>query len=477
MLDDAAPQVRAGLYLRISLDKTGEHLGVDRQRVAGQHLAGQRGWNIVREYVDNSVSASKTRRPDSAYAELVGDVHAGRIDGVIVWDIDRLTRIPREIEDWIDFAQHKGVRLVTTDGECDAGTENGRMYLRIKAAVSRHEIEQKSRRQRSANNQRRERGLPPIGPRALGWTHGGMMIVEHEAEAIRAACDAIFAGTSLRSIARTWNAAGLRTAFGNEWTPGPIRDVLYNPRLAGFVARKGDGTRNDWVVVGPGTWPAILPEDTWRAVVSTLRSPERKTTDTNQRRYLMSGLAVCGVCGQKMVSGGTTSKVRTYRCTSARHVIRAAQIIDDYVTAIILDHLSSPDTARLMATATPGVDVKAVRAELLVKRTRLAQLGELIADGTLTPEQARSGSRRLNSEITELESRLADAGRGSAVGAILAAEDIAGMWAELDVDRRRTIIADVVESITIHPVGQGVKRFRPDTIVVRLPEPEPEPER
>lgn len=471
--ETASPQVRAGLYLRISLDVTGEQLGVDRQRTAGQRIAEHHGWTIVREYVDNSVSAFKTRKADSAYARLVDDVRTGSITAVIVWDIDRLTRIPREIEDWIDLAQHKGVRLVTMDGQCDASTENGRVYLRIKAAISRHEIELRSKRQRAATQQRRARGLPPIGPRALGWTHGGMVIVEHEAEAIRSACAALLAGASLRSIARTWNDAGLRSATGNRWVPHTVRDVLLNPRIAALVAERAPGPGAGlWRVVGAGAWPAIVPEETWRAVTATLRDPGRRTTASNQRKYLLSGLALCGVCGRVMTSGGTTSKVRTYRCSSERHIIRAAQPIDDYVTATVLDHLASPEAAKMVLPASHAVDVRAVRAEVVVKRTRLAQLAELVGDGTLTPDQVRNTKRRLTSEIAQLEAQLADAGRGNATAALLAADDIVAAWRALDVDQQRTFIGSVVESITLHPVGQGAKRFRPDTIQIRWPDRE-----
>ena len=88
--------VHAAIYLRISLDKTGEELGVDRQREDCEEIARQRGWKVVETYVDNSISASKrtVRRP--AYDRMVADHAAGKFQALVCWDLDRLTRQPRQ---------------------------------------------------------------------------------------------------------------------------------------------------------------------------------------------------------------------------------------------------------------------------------------------------------------------------------------------------------------------------------------------
>ena len=139
--------VRAAVYLRISLDRNMDGLAIDRQREACLRIAKDRGWQVVEEYVDQSKSATdKTKkRPD--YDRMVADFQAGRFDAIICWDLDRLTRQPRQLEDWIDAAEDSGLELVTANGEADLATDGGRMYARIKAAVASGEVDRKSVRQ------------------------------------------------------------------------------------------------------------------------------------------------------------------------------------------------------------------------------------------------------------------------------------------------------------------------------------------
>ena len=61
-------------------------------------------------------------------------------------DVDRLTRQPSQLEEWIDRAEEHGLKLVTSNGDADLSTDGGRMFARIKAAVARGEVERKGAR-------------------------------------------------------------------------------------------------------------------------------------------------------------------------------------------------------------------------------------------------------------------------------------------------------------------------------------------
>jgi site-specific DNA recombinase len=138
---------KAALYLRVSLDATGEHFAVERQREDCRRIAAERGWTITQEYVDNSVSASRSATKRPAYDRMVTDFKAGHFAALICWDLDRLTRQPRQLEDWIDAAEERGLILTTANGEADLSTDGGRLFARIKASVARAEVERKSARQ------------------------------------------------------------------------------------------------------------------------------------------------------------------------------------------------------------------------------------------------------------------------------------------------------------------------------------------
>jgi DNA invertase Pin-like site-specific DNA recombinase len=78
----ATRPVKAGVYLRQSLDRTGEGLAVARQREDNVALAKRKGWGDVIEYEDNDTSASKGVRP--AYQRMLCDIEDGKIDASTV---------------------------------------------------------------------------------------------------------------------------------------------------------------------------------------------------------------------------------------------------------------------------------------------------------------------------------------------------------------------------------------------------------
>ena len=150
-------RITAGVYTHISQDAEERGLGVARQRQDCTALADSKGWQVAEVYEDNDISAS-SGKPRPAYQRVSRDVEDGCISGVVVWDVDRLTRTPRELEDVIDWAEKHSLQLASVGGEIDLSTPQGRMTARIKGTVARHEVEQLSRRIRRKHRELAEKG-------------------------------------------------------------------------------------------------------------------------------------------------------------------------------------------------------------------------------------------------------------------------------------------------------------------------------
>lgn len=109
----------AAIYARISSDIAGTGAGVKRQVEDCRKLAASLGWPVAGEYTDNDISAtSGKRRPD--YQRMLADLADGTVDAVIVYHIDRLTRRPIELEEFltvVDQAKVRHVRFVTGDAD------------------------------------------------------------------------------------------------------------------------------------------------------------------------------------------------------------------------------------------------------------------------------------------------------------------------------------------------------------------------
>lgn len=220
MNERATPLRKAAIYLRISQDREMDGLAIDRQREDCENLARFRRWDVVETYVDQSKSVTDRTaiRPD--YDRMVVDYLIERFDAIICYDLDRLTR---QLEDWIDAADLRGLALVTANGDADLSTDGGRMYARIKAAVARAEMERKSARQSAAQRQCAMQKHAPKGMRPLGYAVDGE-VISHEAEAVKAIYDLftrIEHPESLRSLARALSGTEMIEVHLSPSTPTP----------------------------------------------------------------------------------------------------------------------------------------------------------------------------------------------------------------------------------------------------------------
>lgn len=119
------------IYARISSDQEGTGLGVQRQIGDCKNLAERLGWAVADTYVDNDLSASYgKRRPE--YERMLADIADGSRDGVLIYHVDRLTRRPIELEQFLDVVNQAKVRHVrfVAGGDYDIGNGDGLMVLR-----------------------------------------------------------------------------------------------------------------------------------------------------------------------------------------------------------------------------------------------------------------------------------------------------------------------------------------------------------
>jgi DNA invertase Pin-like site-specific DNA recombinase len=344
---------RAAIYQRISRDD-GSALGVQRQEAENRALAEQLGWEIVEPpFTDNDISAFKgARRP--AFEELVEAIKDGRIDGVIAWHPDRLTRRPSELEALIDLLEANNVAVAT----CSAGTYDltspaGRMNARIVGATARYESEQKAARLRSQRAQLATSGGFMGGPRPFGFERNGVDHEPVEAQAIRDAAEAILDGRSLSSVSAEFFGGRARAS---------VKRILVSPRIAGLRQHRGS-------VVGRASWAAIIDEATWRRVVDELTDPRRRIEGV-ARSYLLAGLVWStdaeGHRERQMISRPTNGR-RQYITDKPKDRTVDAERLEALVVETMLcryDDIAIPATAEDEAIAAAEVEVVALRADL-----------------------------------------------------------------------------------------------------------------
>jgi DNA invertase Pin-like site-specific DNA recombinase len=461
--------MRAAVYLRQSQDRAGDGLGIERQRDDVQRLLKARGWTLAAEFVDNDVSAL-SRKPRPQFTAMMAGVDAGEFDVIVARHMDRLLRRLAEFESVLERCQASDTFIVTAADGVDTSTDGGRLVARILGSVAQGEVERKSARQRSAVAQAAKQGRWVGGRRAFGYEPDGVTVREDEANLIRQGYADTLAGESLGEVARRWTAAGLGTPQGREtWHRGSVKDVLTNPRNAGLRRHRTTDDRAairqnpELGITGKAEWPAIVDEPMWRAAVRILCDSGRRRPAIGGKG-LLTGLALCGVCGATVCLGGAQrAGIRSYRCISGAHVNRMAQPVDDYVTTLALGRLTQPDAGKLWTAERS--DAGELMAEADTLRRRRDDLAVDYAEGVMTREQFRDINVRVLKRLAELEAQIGAAGASSPL-AIVATEDVAATWDALSVARRRGIVAALMTPV-LHLTGRGTRTFRPESVEIR----------
>jgi len=492
--------IRAACYCRISSDPNDRREGVDRQREDTSALCEVKGWAPVGYYIDNDRSASSGKdRPE--WDRLLADINAGKVDAIAAWDQDRGWRMMHELESLRRFFTSLGreIKLATTgQGDIDLYSPTGVLMAQVKTAVSEHEVSMMRVRQRRAARQRAEQGRPkwrtafgylPYEGRKEDDT-GHREPDPETAPLVRQVYAAIIAGAGLKEACRVFNDAGVYGLTGKPWTTTTISLFLRAARNGGLRSHT-DTTTGVTEVVGPGTWPGLVDESTWRSAQYVLNAPGRAPGVKTVRRHLLTGILRCGKCaangidarmgGQVAIreTGGQPGRIRdgetrrskdtvrrvSYICQRCRGCSIAAEHTEAFLVALIGKRLAEPDAVDLLkAEMHDEAEGERLRQEKSNLFTELDNLAVERAQGLLTGRQVQIATEIVQSKLDAIERREHDAEKVRILdGLPLGTEAAIDAVAQLSADRFRAVM-DLLCTATIAPVGRGGKEFKEERI-------------
>jgi site-specific DNA recombinase len=463
---------RAAIYCRVSDDRSGQGLGVERQLEDCLEIARRKGWPIGPEsmYVDNDASASAfSKKARKEYLRLLRDIEADEIFGVITWMEDRTHRQVLELAEFINLCREHDVAMVTPGLEYDLSDPDQVSMWFVKVRFAEAEVERLSLRLRRQRLQAAERGEPHDAARyrPFGWTGRGRNKVPlaralAEQDLIREAADRVLAREPLLRIVRDWQERGVPTSGGGPWRSTTLLGILLSPRIAGYRSHHGK--------LYPGTWPPIIEPEKWEALRAILEDPARRTNFSGGvYRYLLTGLIVCGRCGRRL-SGQRVKRLAgkaIYRCLAVnggcQGVGRIAEPVDELVTAALFEAVESPE----FEEAVGALDEDDPTAELYESLARdqglLDRLEDKIAQELISAETAKRNRAEIERRMDRARAKLAQLGHDRVKTHI--PRNLRTVWPDLSLDRRRAILHAVIERIELHPQGRG-GMFDPDTVKV-----------
>ncbi len=454
----------AAIYARISNDPEGDRLGVGRQIEDCRAEADRRGWPVADLYVDDDKSAwSGKVRPE--YERMVSDIEGRRIDAVLFWHPDRLSRIPIELEQFAQVCRRANVEIVWIGGELRPGDSDGLLLLRILAAVASDSSAKTSKRIKRKNEERAAAGLPTGGgTRPFGYRPDRVTVDPDEAVLVREAVRRVLAGESVRAIAREWNARSIPTAAGKAWTVETLRRMLYSARLSAQREHLGE-------IVAPGKWEAIItPEETAR-LRATLA--ERTRTRTRPvRRYCLTGLLRCGLCGAPLIARPSAGGTRRYVCakgpghSGCGRLAINAEPVEVWLAEVVAAHLDLPAVAAAAAAATSAAAASAGEHDGLRKdRDQLDELARDFGQRLITRSEWFAARKPIEERIEAAERKVSRRSRTAVIDDYVGRSDaLRADWPTLPLDRQRSIASALLDRAVVHSALRGRAAFDPDRI-------------
>ncbi|WP_160665216.1 recombinase family protein [Pseudarthrobacter sp. ATCC 49987] len=462
-------RLRCAIYARISKDRTGAGLGVERQEADCRDLATRLGMTVDGVYSDNDLSAfSGKHRP--GYEALLKAVRQGEVDAVIVWHQDRLLRRTIDLEKYIDVCQPHTVPTHTVmAGYFDLTTPAGRATAKTLAAWASYEVETSTDRVKASKLQAAKSGKPSGGNRAYGYEQNGMSIIEHEAAIVREVIDRFIGGDSWRSIALDLVERGIPTAKGKKWTAINVRNVAVRPRNISIRVHN----ENEY----PAQWPPLITQDTWDDLqIAIKRGTALYGSRSYTRKHLLKGFVFCGQCGNRMNIISAQDRQGNYQpafnCrkfddtrgeVGCGGVKRRQAPVEELVIDCIMYRLDTPELGELIEgtrSATPAL--KQLMRERDDQAQRLQEILNLYSTGEMTFSEYKTAKTTAQARLDALGRELDKKSSKTTLANIPAGQTVKEAWDKADLMWRRQLVDALIDKVLIDPriKGQGFPKWR-----------------
>ena len=451
-------------YARVSTDNQLENYSIEEQTERLKAYCAAKGWTLLQTYVDGGYSGGNTDRP--ALQEMLSAIRENKIDAVVVYKLDRLSRSQKDtltlIED--ELLAH-GTDFVSINENFDTSTPFGRAMIGILSVFAQLEKDQITERFTMGRIGRGKAGYfhgggnPPTG---YDYIDGKLVVNEYEAMQVREVFSAFLGGRSINAIQKD-----LTARYTTKWTAAKVRNVLKNSLYTGKVHFLGQEYQ--------GIHEPSIEEAAFRAAVQALSSFEREAQKTTAQRtpfragYLLSGLVYCNRCGARYSANHGYYKCYSRAKSSPKFIVDPNCKNDNWaiedldalvcrqVDALVL-HQDALDSLLAQAVQPKTVKIDKTRlrkraSEIDVQIERLIELYQFsaIPMSTLTEKV-----NTLSAEKKALQEQLDAPDEVPARELFqMAVSDYSTGFSDGDIAQKRALLSRLVERVTIE--GQSVE--------------------
>jgi site-specific DNA recombinase len=461
-MDTNNAPTRAIIYTRVSKDSLRNGRSVEEQEAECRAVCEREGWPVGEVLQDNDVGASRWSGKDRpAYRRLAEVLRPG--DVLVTWEASRAQRDLTAYAELRDLCAALGVLWNYKGRTHDLNKSEDRFTTGLDALLAEREADEIRDRVLRSLRANAAKGKPhgkiAYGYRAVRDPQTGLITsreIDLEAAGwIREMAERVLQGESLRAILKDVNPRA-----GQNWYSSTISKMLRSPTLAGLRTYNGTTLQ--------GNWEPILTMDEHKRLVTVLGDPGRRTSYRGtEPRYLVSGIAECGVCGGPCYVGKNHGKP-SYVCRNGGHVSRLVSDVDpvviDKMIRIINDHRVNVFLFHDEDDENSGNESAEWGAKAQLLQGRLDEYSESAANGEISKAEYLKISNNLNSQINEANRKAAETAVTSDPMLELLYREPKKVWEGANMDQRRRLIRAAV-NVRILKTGAG-QRFHSDSVEV-----------
>jgi site-specific DNA recombinase len=369
--------VRCAIYTRVSTDHglDQEFNSLDAQHdAASAYIKSQAhaGWTLIRSrYDDGGYSGGSTDRPD--LQRLLNDIRARKLDVIVVYKVDRLTRSLADFAKLVELFDAHGVSFVSVTQQFNTTTSMGRLTLNVLLSFAQFEREVTSERIRDKIAASKRKGLWVGGPLPLGYhmKDGKIAVIEDEAERVRQIYRRYLELGGVNALVRDLRERNFRSKSRLLATGATRGDVLFGRGALFYLLRNrfyiGEVKYKDEIL--PGEQPAIMDRALFDAVQQKLTQQwTAQSTARNASDHLLTGL-LFDDAGHRMVPTHATKSGIRYR-----YYVSLPHLHGESKTAPV------GSVSRIPATNVEDVIVKSVREHLIAQKEKPSFSGTQVGD-------------------------------------------------------------------------------------------------
>lgn len=495
---------RAVIYARVSKARE-ESVSIEAQIDHCTARAKALGAAVVKVFLDEGISGREARNR-AAFLRAKAYCEAANVDYFITWSTSRFARNMLELFRSEAELREIGTKLECLNADIDDETDTGFINKAINGLMDEMYSRQVARDTLRSQKQAASAGFftgggVPFGYRTVKDGARSRLDAEPDEAAVVAKAFALcLQGLGAQAIALLLNEEG-QLRRGRRWGKNGVNYLLKNELYMGVRTfnktqrrTRRQKPREQWIQVA--SHPALVSRDDFERVQTMLeeRTPHHDRGGGHGSTFLFTGLAVCGICSERLQirtgkgRGGTVYSY--YACLAhkkgaPRCLFRAvrADLLDAWLLDEVLAHVVTPQAMRealeeLLAAGANWIrEREAQRAQLVAtmrelegKREKLFQLLE--AGGAGTPDLAMVTQRLRDrtAELQQLQDRLAALeaapapGRHQAVEPETAVEVMREVIEAADAKKKRAFLGAFIERITLAPDGVTVE-YRPEALL------------